>query len=229
MTAGPLALLFATSLSVAAPAAAQAPAGTPARPARDREWSVGGSLTGRSSMGDATATLLGSGGEPSVGLFRTENRFGAVAGPELAIAFRFRPDLWIEVAGALTRASLTSRVTNDADGAPAFVVSTPVIRVSAEAGVLWYFRGQDATAWFLRGGAGFLREGSGTLALAENGLLASGGVGFRHWWRTNGTGAFKRVGLRAEGRGVFLMSGINLGERALRFGPAGVLSLVVGY
>jgi hypothetical protein len=60
-------------------------------------------------------------------------------------------------------------------------------------------------------------------------VIASAGLGVRHWWRTGTRPNAKRVGLRAEFRGVFQTGGLSLGSRSVRFGPAGVVNLVIGY
>ena len=86
------------------------------------------------------------------------------------------------------------------------------------------------SAWFVRGSGGLMRETAGGNTLTGDGVIASGGLGLRHWWRTNGKGTFKRVGLRAwKAARTIRSGGISLGEDGIRFGPAGAAHLVFGF
>lgn len=220
----------ALMLVVVSPAAAQTPAATPAaKPTRDREFSVGGLIGGPTSMGSSDAVLLGSSGQPTVVLFSTENRQASAFGPGVLLGFRLRTKLWFEIGLGLTRASTHTRITNDFEGAPDTSVAATVTRVSGDAALLWIFRERAGTSWFLRGAGGLISESSGELIVAKQGVTATGGLGLKHWWRTNRKGTIKRIGLRADFIGQFRAGGISLGQRSFSFGPAGAVHLVFAY
>lgn len=201
----------------------------PPAPKRDRELSLGGGIFLPASMGTAEATLLGSDGSPSLTLFRTENSLATGFGPEVTWGFQLRPGVWVELAGGLVFADLRTRITDDFENAPVEILKAPVMRVSGEGAVLWYFARYGKTELFVRGSGGIMRETAGQLSVAEAGFLGSGGVGLKRWWRTGGKGTFKRVGLRAEFRAVFRGAGISLSDRSVTFGPAGTVHVVFGY
>ena len=209
---------------------AQTPAtNKPAAPKREREIVVGGVFAGPASMGSTEAVLLGSNGLPSVTLFRTDNGLGVGFGPELILGWRLKRSLWFEVAGGLTWQDLNTRITDDFENAPSETIGAAIMRVSVDSALVWHFRDRGKTSWFLRGSGGFMSEISNEMASADPGFIGSGGIGFRYWWRTAGKGTFKRVGLRAEFRGVVRAGGISLAERSWTFGPTGTVHLVFGY
>jgi hypothetical protein len=212
---------------IAVPAAAQdAP---PLPRAENREFRLGGALTGPSSMGSSSAVLFGPTGAPAVTLFNTENRAALGFGLETALGFRLTPSLWAEVAGSWTRVSLSSRISSDFEGAAAETISAPVQRFTLEGAAVWYFRSTGPSAWFLRTTGGWMREGAGGLTLARGGTITGAGLGVRRWWRAGAKPNAKRVGIRAEFRGLLQTGGLTLGSRSWRFGPAGAVTLVVGY
>ena len=215
-------------LGTAAHAQTPAPA-SPAPPARDREFIVGGVVAAPASMGSVDAVLLGSNGAPSVTLFRTQNRLAAGAGPEVMLGFALRRSVRIELAAAIVWANVSSRITDDFENAPAEVVRAAALRLAAEGAIVWIVRERGAAAWFVRGSGGFMRESSSDLASAAQGFIGGAGIGYRHWWRTDGRGVFKRLGLRAEVRGVFRAGGITLSERSWTFAPIGAAHIVFGY
>ena len=223
-------VLACVALAPAAIASAQTPAtSTPLKPVRDREFIVGGLFAGPASMGSADAVLLGSNGAPSITLFRTENRMAWGVGPEVMLGFGLGRAVRFEVAAGLTRASMLTRITDDFENAPVEIVKAPALRLAGEGAIVWIFRDRGSNAWFVRGSGGFLRESSSELVAVSQGFIGGGGIGFRHWWRTNGRGTFKRVGLRAEVRGVLRYGGITLSERSWTFGPVGAAHIVFGY
>ena len=71
-----------------APAIAQTK--TPPKPATDRakEFLIGGIVTAPTSVGSATAQLLNGAGNPSVDLFRLDNKLGMGFGVEANFDFR---------------------------------------------------------------------------------------------------------------------------------------------
>lgn len=231
MTARLFALITILVLGLAADAAAQAKPST-AKPApaakRPKEFFVGGLLTGPSSMGSADATLTAPNGSPLT-LFSTDNGVGMGYGLELGLGFQIQKALWIEATGGWVRANLTTDVGNDYEGADSETIKEPMSRFMLGGAALYYLKQGARTAWFVRGGGGWMRETAGGATLTGDGFIGGGGIGLRHWWRTNGKGAVKRLGLRAEFRADIRTGGISFGESGVRFGPGGAVHLVFGY
>lgn len=194
-----------------------------------RELAVGGIFAGPASMGSADAKLFGPSNTPSLTLFSTTNKMSVGFGPEVLLGFRAGRRSWFEIGAGVTWPSLTTNVTKDFEKAPDQVLSDRVTSWSIEGAMLWYFHDQPKTSWFVRGSGGAMGDVSGDLSVSKTGFIGSGGLGVRHWWRTDGKGAIKRMGLRAEFRGVVRTGGISLGSRTVRFSPTGTVHLVFGY
>jgi len=222
-----VALAFAT-VSVA-PAIAQTKA--PPRPATERgtEFLIGGLVTAPTSVGSATAELLDGAGNPSVDLFRLDNKLGLGFGVEANFGFQISRALWLEVSGGWTRSSVESEIRNDFEDAFDETISSPMSRFTLQGGVLRYFHDKGNSAWFVRAAAGWMRETAGGYTLTGDGIIGGGGLGWRHWWATSRRGAAKRIGLRLEGRADIRSGGISLGEKGIRFGPSGAAHLVFGF
>jgi hypothetical protein len=214
-----------------ADAASAQTSSTQARPGpkRGREFMIGGLIAGPMSVGSASAELPGGSGTPGITLFRVKNTLGIGFGVESNIGFELRKALWMEVSGGWTRSSVRSRIEDDFENAPDETISIPMSRFVVEGAVVRYFRDRGASAWFVRFDAGWMRETAGGNTLTGDGIIAGGGLGLRRWWRTSGKGSVKRIGLRIEGRAAIRSGGISVGEKAIRFGPAGTAHLVFGY
>ena len=221
---------------IAAPAAAQTAKPQTTKPQttkppvakRAKEFAIGGLLAGPTSLGTTTIELIGANGEPSQTLARLDNKTSGF-GLEIDFGTELRRKLWVELSGGWTRATVSSRVRNDFESADSESVSTPMSRFLLEGAIVQYFKEGPRNAWFVRGSAGWMREAAGGATLTGDGIIAGGGLGFRHWWRTTGKGGVKRVGLRLEGRALVRSGGISLGESGVKFGPAGTVHLVFGY
>ena len=222
-----LAIAFATS-SVA-PASAQTPAQPKPRIDRGLEFLIGGIVTGPTSVGSASAELLDGSGNTSVTLFRVENKLAMGVGVEANLGFQLSRALWLEVSGGWTNSKLESDIRNDFEDGFDETISSSMSRFTLQGSVLRYFHDNGSSAWFVRGTAGWMRETAGSYTLTGDGLIAGGGLGWRHWWATNRKGAARRVGLRLEGRADIRSGGISLGEEGIRFGPAGAAHLVFGF
>jgi hypothetical protein len=229
-------------LAVAAPAAAQttSAAGEPTAdqttskpvapkpPGPRHELLIGGVFSGPSSMGSADAQLLGGNGQSSVTLFSTQNGMSAGFGPELALGFRAKRTMWIEVSGSVTWPNLESKITNDFEGAPSQTLSTSVTRWTLEGALVFWVKDQGRTGWFIRAGGGVAGEVSSDLSTSATAALGSGGVGVRHWFHES-KGGLKKMGIRAEFRGVVQGGGLSFSDRTIRFAPTGAVHLVFGY
>jgi len=227
-----LALCLAVSLGAAGVADAQTRPSqgpqAPRGPRRAMELNVGGAFLGPVSFGKASADLLRSDGS-RLTLFETENRSSPGYGVEASLAFQMRRSIWAEVTGGFTQADLRTRISGDAESVGAETVTANLRRFTVQGAALWYFRVRGRTGWFVRGGAGWMRELAGESTLVEDGIIGHGGIGLRHWWRDGTRGTVKRIGLRLEFRADLRSSGITLGKSGLRVGPAAAGHLVFGF
>jgi len=207
-----------------------APGAKPApKTKRAKEFLIGGIVTGPTPVGSADAELLNGAGDASVTLFKTTSKIAPGFGLESNIGLQIGKALWVEVSGSFTRASINTDIRSDFENAFDETISSSMSRFTVEGGIVKYFHEKGSRAWFVRGTGGWMRETAGGNTLTGDGVIAGGGLGFRQWWRTNGKGSVKRVGLRVEGRAVVRTGGISLGEKGVRFGPAGAVHLVFGF
>ena len=220
-----------TVFATAGVAPASAQTRTPPRPPTEHatEFLIGGIVTAPTSVGSATAQLLDGAGNPSVDLFQLDNKLGIGFGVEANLGFQISRSLWLEVSGGWTRSNVESDIREDFEDAFDESISSAMSRFTLQGGVLRYFHDKGNSAWFVRGAAGWMRETAGGNTLTGDGIIAGGGLGWRHWWVTSRKGAANRVGLRLEGRADIRSGGISLGEKGIRFGPAGAAHLVFGF
>jgi hypothetical protein len=76
---------------------------------------------------------------------------------------------------------------------------------------------------------GWMRETAGGATLTGDGFIGGGGLGYRRWFRTNGKGGVKRMGMRFEARAVVRSGGLSLGESSVHVGPSFTAHLVWGF
>ncbi len=226
-----VAALAAAALLTATTAHGQgAPGARPQpKPKRAKEFLVAGVVTGPTSVGSASAELLNGAGSASVTLFNARNSLATGFGLESNIGVQIGRALWVEVSGGFTRANVNTDIRNDFENAFDETISSPMSRFTLEGGIVKYFREKGSRSWFFRVTGGWMRETHGGNTLTGDGVIGGGGLGFRQWWRANGKGAVKRVGLRLEGRALIRSGGISLGEQGVRFGPSGAAHLVFGF
>ena len=190
--------------------------------------SIGGLFSGPSSMGSADEVFLGADGQPSVTEFSTHNRMSAGFGPEVLLGFRARRSMWIEAGGTLTWPSLETKIDHDFEGAPAQTLSSSVTRWTLEGALVFWLKDQGRTGWFVRASGGAVGEISSDQSTNAIGFLGSGGVGVRHWFHES-KGGLRKMGVRAEFRGIVQGGGLSLSDRTVRFSPTGAVHLVFGY
>jgi hypothetical protein len=232
-----MALASAFVLLFATVAQAQTRPSPPARGVKkDKEFIVGGLFAGPVSLGTTQADLLNGSGDPSVTLLRTNNNLASGLGVEVNLGYQLKKEMWFEVSGGWTRLSFKSDIREDVEDAQGDSVSSPVSRFVVEGAVLFYLNKETLksevpakSVWFLRFDGGWMRETAGGNTLTGDGFIGGAGIGMRHWWRTNGKGTFKRVGIRFEGRAVIRSGGLSLGDSSWSVGPAGAAHLVFGY
>ena len=212
-------------LMASAPAAAQT---KPAAPKKQKEFVLGLTIPGPTSLGETTAELLNSSGNP-ITLLRAKNSLGWGFGLETSVGWELKKSLWLEAAGSWTRTSLKSDIREDFEGAQGDEVSSPVSRFVLEAAMVRYFREKGSGAWFLRVDGGWMRETAGGATLTGDGFIGGGGLGYRRWFKTNGKGGVKRMGMRFEARAVVRSGGLSLGESSVHVGPGFAAHLVWGF
>jgi len=210
------------------PAAAQTKPAAPAAPKKQKELVLGMTVPGPTSLGETTAELLSGSGNP-ITLLRTKNSLGWGFGLETGVGWELKKSLWLEATGSWTRTSLKSDVREDFEGAQGDEVSSPVSRFVLEAAMVKYFQEKGTSAWFVRVDGGWMRETAGGATLTGDGFIGGGGLGYRRWFKTNGKGGVKRMGMRFEARAVVRSGGLSLGESSVHIGPGFAAHLVWGF
>ena len=137
------------------PAAAQTKPAA-AAPKKQKEFVLGLTMPGPTSLGETTAELLNGSGNP-ITLFRTKNSLGWGFGLETSLGWELKKSLWLEATGSWTRTSLKSDVREDLEGAQGDEVSSPVSRFVLEAAMVKYFREKGTQ----RGSCAWTADGCG--------------------------------------------------------------------
>ena len=175
-----VAIAALTAIVVSGGAAqAQTQAPKQKRPPRAKTLSFGGVWIAPLSLGTATAGLERPDGSQLV-VFQAENDLGPGLGVETGLAIELRRNFLVEISGGWVHTELRTRVSDDVESAPDLTLTETLTRFSVEASGLWQFRTRGATVYFVRGGAGWMRELTGGASLVEDGVVANGGLGLRH-------------------------------------------------
>ncbi|HEX5215311.1 MAG TPA: hypothetical protein VFV98_07580 [Vicinamibacterales bacterium] len=205
------------------------PAQTTARPAprgpRGYEFTVAGAWVGPTSFGTSSADLLTPAGS-TLTLFSTTNDLRPGYGLEMHLSKRVTPRFALEGSGTVTRATLRSKISLDFEDAADVEVTESLTRFTVTGAALWTLATRGQASYFIRGGAGWLRELVGDGALIEDGIVGDAGAGFKYM--KSGTGR-RRVGFRVEGRLEMRHSGVTLGEDKLRMSPVIAGGLIIGF
>jgi hypothetical protein len=200
----------------------------PAAPGRAMEVAIGGTWSAPVGLGSLAGEFFSSSGG-SFSQFEAENRFGQGFGVDVRIGVPVgqRERFWIEGIGALARTSLQTRITNDVETNDDVTVSEHALRYGVGGAARLVLGGGAASEWFLRGGAGWLREVAAGSALVENGISSEIGVGWTYTLRSRA--GRRRLGLRLDGRLEMRSGGVTFGEDKLRFGPVVGGALTMGF
>jgi hypothetical protein len=148
-------------------------------------------------------------------LFTTDTRADAAPGVDGRIGFWLTRDLAVEGGFVYARPPLDTRITADAEGAPALTVSEDFDQYFVDANVVWLvnrFRFWELVP-FVSGGAGYLRQLHEGRTLVETGQVYNVGAGLRHWFRMTDRGWIRGMGVRLEGRAYVLVDGVQLEDR----------------
>ncbi|MBL8137300.1 MAG: hypothetical protein JNL48_11810 [Acidobacteria bacterium] len=163
-----------------------------AQPALWRPWhpvvSVGGGWTGQEALGTVRAETraigLGTLTPSAFPLFTADSTFDAGPRAELGVAVPVTRTLLVEVLGTMTRPTLSTAISRDAEGAPATTVSETVDDYTVGARLLYDVPrlsiGARARPYVLAGGA-YLRQLHEDQVLVETGQAWSAGAGLRVW------------------------------------------------
>ena len=222
-------LLTATAAAWLIATTAHAQTATAKAPRKQREFSLGGLVIAPMPLGDIEGNLLNGNGNETITFISLENKLATGYGVEAILGYQLSGRTWFEVVGSWSRPSLSSKVLEDADGEQGATISTGVSRFALGGALVRYLKDTGRTAWFVRLDGAWMRETAGGNTLSGDGFMTGGGLGWRHFWRTTGKGAVKRMGLRVEGRGVVRGGGLDLGESSVKVGAAGAAHLVFGF
>lgn len=201
-----------------------ASAQTTAGASRGYELTVAGTWTGPTSFGTSDASLLTPGGG-SLTLFSSTNDLRPGYGFELHVTRPLTTRFAVEGSGTLARATLRSRISSDFEDAPDVELTETLTRFTVEGSARWTLSTRGRISYFLRGGAGWMRELAGDGSLAEDGAVINAGAGFTYWARDGA----RRLGFRVDGRVQMRRHGITLGADKLRFSPVLSGGLLIGF
>lgn len=210
----------------AAPALAQSP-GPRVEASIAGMWSGGAALGARPA--DETRNQAGGG---AFTLFTTTSRVTPARGVEARVAVRLGRRVALEAGGSWARASVSTRVSGDAEQAPDVTAAAGFTEYVVDGAIVLRlprlaFAGGRAEP-FAEAGAGYLRQLYAGRALVETGAVLHAGGGVRVWLRTRPAGWIERVGVRVDGRLVARRGGIDLGAGGTRLSGAVSAGLVIG-
>jgi hypothetical protein len=199
---------------------ATAPAGAQSSAVVEPRVAVGGSavILGPMSVGTASADYRTPRGD-AFPLFHTDARLAASPGVEGRVTISLAPRVALEAAGAWMRPPLVAGIDDDYEGADAVRARLPLSRFSAEGAVLVAFARHGRAVWFVRGGAGWMREMAGWGTYAEDGAIGDLGLGVKYWWHTRARDDTGRLALRVDARLAGRAGGLIVGTRAVRVAP----------
>jgi hypothetical protein len=208
-------MALALVLGLAHGAAAQAPA------VPRVEVSGGIGWIGAVDFGEAVAneTTPGGGTRP---LFRTQNQLDSSVGGTLTLGIRLSGMFRAEAAVAYNPTSLSTRISDDAEGAADTVADAPVTQFLFEGGLVIqpkrWTRGRRV-APFIAGGAGYLRQLNDGRTLVETGHAIYVGGGLYYVRASSRPRKLKASGVRLDVRALLLRDGVAP-DAAYRVAPA---------
>jgi opacity protein-like surface antigen len=223
VSAGRGALCLALALVlVAAPAAAQTPAPRV-------EIAAGALWIGAIDFGAVDANESTSGGG-AFRLFASRSSLGRELALEGRFAVRLTDRLQVEGIGSYGRPRLITRVSLDAENAPALDVDEDTVRIAIEGAIV-----VSAARWrvgsrgvpFVTAGGGYLRQLHEGRTVVRTGQSYFAGAGIRYALAARMQSLVKTIGVRADGRLVVRAGGIALDDR-VHLAPAVAASLYFG-
>jgi hypothetical protein len=221
----------AIGLLWASAAWAQTPASTATSPVphgRGTEFDLGMSFLPPVSMGSPNINFTAPSGAPFA-VAHTASGTGASFGLEVRIGLRVRQRMSFEMAGAWSHVSFQTSVTSDVEASP-ITVSIGASRFAVGGATLFRLSSRGRKEVFALATASWMREVSqlSTSGLYADGAIVDGGLGVKLWFREQGKGRVKRVGLRIEGRAGMRTGGLKLDAKSVHFTSAFIGSLIIG-
>ena len=192
------------------------------------ELSVGALVMGTMPMGESDASLTRPDGRPLL-VFNNDVSLGPGPGAEVHFGRSVGSRLAFEATGTWTFTRIRAKVSTDIEGAPDATLTEDLSRFSVEGSALWRLAGDGRRAFYLRGGAGWMRELTGGATLAESGVIGNVGAAMKYWWGASTSAHRRRLGLRLDGRAVLRSGGVDLGVGGVRLAPAVSADLMIGF
>ena len=181
------------------------------------------------SIGAATAELRGNGvgaTAPPFTLFHAGSSFDAVVGVDGRVGFAVTPALTLEGGMSYQRPGITTELSQDAEAAAVTLDAERVAQYVFDAAVSWQIpRARLGTKVrpFVIAGGGYLRQLYDERTVVETGSVYYAGAGVRYWLR-GGDGQRQSMGLRADGRAMWRLDGVDFEDRT-RVAPTATLHM----
>ncbi len=215
------------ALAMAGAAASASAQTAQATPARQWEFAGGVSFVAPATLGTTSAELLRPDGS-SLTLFRARNETGAGRGLEAHIGTAVARRFDVEMSGIWMRFDARAVISGDAESVPGVTLTETLTRFSIEGAAVWKLVDGVRVQWFVRGGAGWMRELSSDMALASDGVVVNAGGGMKYWPGATRPGQ-GRFGLRAEVRLLGRRGGIAIDDGSFRLWPVVAGSALVRF
>ena len=198
--------------ALASPALAQT---ADERPLRRIDVEVGGGLLGGAGLGTVDANLLAN--DPvrqPLRLFTTEGRFMRAPALIARVGWAFSRRLGVEGGLVMSRPTLRTSLSRDAEGAAPLTIDQRVDQYFVEGSVVIMideWRMGRRTVPFAAAGIGYLRQLNEGVTVIEGHMYQAGG-GVKHWLMTRDRGRLRAAGLRADARWYLLAEGLAFDE-----------------
>jgi hypothetical protein len=163
-------------------------------------------------------------------LFSTASDLGATPEVHVRVDDRVAGALDIEASASLSKPSLTTTATADAETASSVGASVQVTQIMLEGGVRiapasWSVR---RTQLFAAGGGGYLRQLYEGRTLVETGRLLYAGGGAAIALRAPRSPRSRRIGLRIDVRAIVFSGGVVV-DNSVRVSPSATLSIFASF
>jgi len=174
--------------------------------------------TGGYSIGDATAVLRGNAVGATAApftLFDAHSSVEGSVGVEGHVGFAVTPTLTVEGGVSYQRPGISTDLSQDAEAAAVTLDAEHLVQYLFDAAVVWQIPkvglGTRIRPFFVVGG-GYLRQLYDERTVVETGSVYYAGAGVRYWLR-GGDGQNRSVGLRADGRAMWRLDGVDFENR----------------
>lgn len=186
-------------------------------PPRQWEFAGGVSFVAPATSGTTSADLLRPDGS-TLPLFRARRETSSGLGLEAHLGTAVARRLDVEMSGVWMRFDARAVISGDAEDVRGVTLTETLTRFSLEGAAVWRFVDGVRVQWFVRGGAGWMRELSSDMALASDGIVVNAGAGMKYWPGAARPGQ-GRFGIRAEVRLLGRRGGIAIDDGSFRLWP----------